>query len=148
WSATGLPSGLNLTARGVLSGTPGSSGSFTPLVTLADNASNSTAKSLTLSISGASAPPPPPPSLTILTAALPNGTAGVPYGPFGLAASGGSGNYSWSLTGAPAGVSVTSSGVISGTPTTAGTFSVSASVTDAGLFAQRSFTITIGVGPL
>jgi subtilisin family serine protease len=48
-----------------------------------------------------------------------------------LAASGGTAPYTWSVSGLPAGLSASASGAISGTPTTAGTSSVTATVTDA-----------------
>ncbi|RDI21673.1 peptidase inhibitor I9 [Lentzea flaviverrucosa] len=48
-----------------------------------------------------------------------------------LSASGGTAPYSWSVSGLPAGLSANASGAISGTPTTAGTYSVTATVTDA-----------------
>ncbi|MEV6717034.1 S8 family serine peptidase [Lentzea sp. NPDC051208] len=48
-----------------------------------------------------------------------------------LSASGGTAPYTWSVSGLPAGLSANASGAISGTPTTAGTYSVTATVTDA-----------------
>jgi hypothetical protein len=65
-------------------------------------------------------PPPPPPSLDITTTSLPNGTVGVAYWQT-LQATGGTGNYTWSIVEGPAalppGLSLApSTGVISGTP--------------------------------
>ncbi len=48
-----------------------------------------------------------------------------------LSASGGTSPYTWTATGLPAGLSISSSGLISGTPTTAGTSSVTVTATDA-----------------
>lgn len=69
--------------------------------------------------------------LSITTAALPNGVTSSAYN-VTLAASGGFGPYVWSLaSGAlPAGLSLSAAGVISGTPTAAGTSSFTVSVTD------------------
>ncbi|MEJ7650482.1 MAG: M4 family metallopeptidase [Nakamurella sp.] len=49
-----------------------------------------------------------------------------------LAASGGTSPYTWSATGLPAGLSISAAGKITGSPTTAGTSSVTAKATDAG----------------
>ncbi len=71
--------------------------------------------------------------LTITTTSLPGATVGVPYSTT-LAASGGATPYTWSVArGAlPPGLRLDSaSGVISGTPTAAGTSSFTAQVTDA-----------------
>jgi subtilisin family serine protease len=59
-----------------------------------------------------------------------NSTVGTPAS-LQLAASGGTAPYTWSVSGLPAGLSANASGAISGTPTTAGTYSVTATVTDA-----------------
>ncbi|TWP44782.1 S8 family serine peptidase [Lentzea tibetensis] len=61
-----------------------------------------------------------------------------------LAATGGTSPYTWSVTGLPAGLSASSSGLISGTPTTAGTSTVTATVTDsAGKTGSASFSWTV-----
>ena len=82
----------------------------------------------------------------ITTSSLPPATTGIAYSET-LTASGGTGSYTWALTtGAlPAGMSLASStGEISGTPTTPGSFSFTATVTDAaGATGNRSFTITV-----
>ncbi|GLZ31575.1 hypothetical protein Lesp02_37630 [Lentzea sp. NBRC 105346] len=61
-----------------------------------------------------------------------------------LSASGGTPPYTWSVTGLPAGLSASSSGLITGTPTTAGTSSVTATATDsAGKSGSTTFTWTV-----
>ena len=68
--------------------------------------------------------------VTVVTTSLPAGTRGQAYGSFQLAVSGGGQPYTWSATGLPSGMSLSSSGVLSGTPTTSGTFNVTFTVTD------------------
>ncbi|MEO7269330.1 MAG: ExeM/NucH family extracellular endonuclease, partial [Knoellia sp.] len=59
-----------------------------------------------------------------------SGQVGSPVAGFTLAATGGTSPYSWSATGLPDGVSVAANGAVSGTPTTVGTYTVTATVTD------------------
>jgi len=61
-----------------------------------------------------------------------------------LSATGGTGSYTWTATGLPAGLSISSGGLISGTPTTAATYSVTATATDsASASGSATFTWTI-----
>ncbi|MCH7565746.1 MAG: leucine-rich repeat domain-containing protein, partial [Gemmatimonadetes bacterium] len=91
--------------------------------------------------------PPAPATLVVTTSALPNGDLGVAYSET-LTASGGDGNYTWSLTvGAlPTGLSLsTSTGEISGTPMgSSSTFTIRVGSGD-GQTATRQLTITINV---
>jgi acid phosphatase len=85
-----------------------------------------------------------PPSVTTTT--LPNGTVAQAYSAQ-LNATGGTSPYSWSVSSGslPAGLSLSPSGMISGTPTTAGTPTFTATVSDASSqTASRNFTLTIG----
>ncbi len=72
-----------------------------------------------------------PVPLAVSSASLPGGTASLPYSAQ-LAATGGAAPYSWSVSAGPlpAGLSLSASGVISGTPTIAGTSSFTVQVTD------------------
>ncbi len=60
---------------------------------------------------------------------LPSAQTGVAYS-FTMSATGGQGPYTWSFVGLPSGLSGSTAGVISGTATTAGAYSVAATVTD------------------
>ena len=88
--------------------------------------------------------------VTIITTTLPDGVTGTPYSQ-SLTASGGRSPYVWSLTGAgspPPGTSLSSGGVISGTPTTAGmfTFTVIATDQDSIPSSPKVFSITVSSG--
>ena len=81
--------------------------------------------------------------LSITTTSLPNGTIGVSYSQT-VQASGGSGSYSWSITvgSLPAGLGPinSSTGVISGTPTTAGTSNFTVQVSDGSTTATQALS--------
>ncbi len=82
--------------------------------------------------------------LSVTTGALPKGAVAIPYGPFVLNATGGSGGYTWSVdSGTPTGLTLAANGALSGTPTEAGTFAnFTVRVTDANLL---SVTATLSV---
>ncbi len=83
-------------------------------------------------------------SLSISTTSLPNGTVGSSYN-FQMYGTGGSGLYTWSETGSfPPGLTLSSSGLIIGTPTVAGTYNFTATMTDSNLMSVSGpFTLTI-----
>lgn len=120
WSATGLPGGLTLNAAsGAISGTPTSGGVFTPSFTL-DDGVHSASKTIGISIAAAGVKHP-----IINQFILPNATVGVAYS---VTLTGEAGT--WGAINLPAGLSINSStGVISGTPTTAGQYSPIISLT-------------------
>jgi hypothetical protein len=85
------------------------------------------------------------PGVSVTNPGTQNTTVNTPVN-LQLSASGGTAPYTWSATGLPAGLSIGSSnGLISGTPTTAGTYNVTATATaTAGGSASASFTWTVG----
>jgi uncharacterized protein YjdB len=88
-----------------------------------------------------------PPPLVITTSALNNGTTNVTYSST-LAATGGTGAFSWSLAVGPlpAGLTLSTAGVISGRPTTKGTSTFTVQVSDSGNPKQivtKQFTLTV-----
>jgi hypothetical protein len=85
--------------------------------------------------------------LSIITATLPDGILNNPYNAT-LAASGGTPPYSWQVTGGqlPGGLSLASSGVLSGSPTAAGTFTFTVQAGDSStppLTASRDLTLLV-----
>lgn len=141
WSVTtgALPDGLSLSAAGLVSGTPTAVGGFTFTVGVADAGAGSASRGFTITIVGA---------LGITNTTLPSGTSGTAYSQQ-LQATGGRAPYTWSLAGGsvPSGLSLGSSGTISGTPTTAGDYNFTARVTDAGArTSTQPFSISVAAG--
>jgi hypothetical protein len=79
--------------------------------------------------------------LVIATSALPGGTVGIPYSS-AVSASGGTSPYTWAITAGslPPGLSLSASGAINGTPTSAGNADFTVQVTDS--TAPTPFTAT------
>ena len=143
WSATGLPPGVSIDpASGLISGTASITGPFTPTITVTDSKGERDSRSYAFTINDV-------PSIT--TASLPDGAQNLAYSSL-LAGAGGTLAYTWSASGLPAGLTITSGGLISGIPTTTGTFSVSVTLTDAsGAQANAALAVTIrqqiGIAP-
>ena len=126
WSVNSgtLPAGLTLSSAGVLSGTPTTTGSTTFSVNVIDANNGIATTSITLVVTS---------SVTFTFPAPPSGTVGRPYS-VTLTAAGGTTPYTWSISAGslPAGLTLNAStGVVSGTPTTAGTSNFTAKITDA-----------------
>ena len=143
WNVTSgsLPPGLTLNSTtGNITGTPTTANTYTFTIHVTDGLSNSADVSYSLTISGAGV-------CTISTASLPSGLVGSAYSQ-GLSLSNcGSGPFTWdvSVGSLPGGISLnTSSGVISGTPSGAGTSNFTIHVVDSGAnFASQPYSLTI-----
>jgi large repetitive protein len=132
WSVNAgtLPPGLTLSSAGVLSGTPTTTGTYPFTVNVVDANQGIATASITLVVTAA---------LILTFPAPPSGTVGTAYTDT-LTAAGGTTPYTFSISAGtlPAGLTLNAStGVVSGTPTTAGTSSFTVKVTDA-----RSATAT------
>src|SRR5207249_24946 len=107
-------------------GKPTEAGIYPFSITVKDGLGGSSVSSFTISVA--------PGQLNVITPTLITTAAGVPYSPVMLQAAGGVPPYKWTLAPGsgplPDGLSLSSSGVISGTPTTNGTFSFALRVTD------------------
>jgi hypothetical protein len=141
-----LPLGLNLDpATGAISGTPTIAGTASFTVRVADARGQSDTQRLSLTISPVP-PPQTPPNIT--TSTLPAGTVGVPYSQ-PVQVTGGTSALTWSIvpgTGTlPQNLNLNPiNGVISGTPTAAGTSSFTVQVQEsAGPADTQALSITI-----
>ncbi|QSX80098.1 putative Ig domain-containing protein [Lysobacter solisilvae] len=133
-----LPTGISFSSAGLLSGTPVSSGTFNFTVRATDALGFSADQAYALVIIA--------PSIVIAPATLPDGVAGVGYGQ-SLTASGGTGPYGFSVVAGslPTGLTLSSAGVLSGTPTADGTYNFTVRATDAlGFGGDQAYAIAIG----
>jgi Tfp pilus tip-associated adhesin PilY1 len=143
WAVSSLPSGLTAAAAtGYITGTPAAVSSGSVTFTLSDSVGSTPAtRSLTLSIVAN--------DLTIVTSTLlPRGVNATVYTPFQMQGSGGGGApYAWSVVAGafPAGIAMSSTGLISGTPTGgASSSAITIRLTDKnGLSVQKAFTFNV-----
>lgn len=135
WSGSGnVPPGLTISPGGSINGTPTTAGSYSFTLSVTDSQGAGASRTLTLTVT--------PPKLSITTTTLTSATLGQSYS-FTLGASDGTPPYRWTATGIPAGLSLDpQSGILAGTPTTAGNFSLSVQVTDA---AQATASATLAL---
>ena len=143
WSITAgnLPTGLSLSSGGVISGTPAAAGSASFTVQAAGSDGLSYTKDFSLTIAA---------PLTITTSSqLDSGTFHVPYDK-NLEVGGGIAPYRWALIGGtlPAGLSLSSSGLLSGLPTAGANANFTVRVTGQdGLAATQAFNLYIASPP-
>jgi hypothetical protein len=132
-----LPDGLTMATSGRISGRATTIGSTSFVVRVKDSLGTSSTKSLFLIVV------PPPPPLVIQTVSLPETSAAHPYSQ-SLQATGGVPPYSWSIASGSlgAGLNLSASGVISGTPASAGTSVFVVAVTDS---AAQTVTRTLAI---
>ncbi|MFN7564503.1 MAG: SdrD B-like domain-containing protein [Prosthecobacter sp.] len=128
WSYTGtLPAGMTFSAGGILSGTPTSTpGTYNITVTATDNAGCVNTRVVPIVVNC--------PTINISAPAFPSGTKNVLYPDQQLSASGGTAPYQWTIASGslPPGLSLSTSGLISGTITAApATYSFTVRATDA-----------------
>jgi YVTN family beta-propeller protein len=136
-----LPAGLSLSPDGTISGTPTSGGTFDFTVRLTDSASpiHQTAdKSLSIKVAYSE------PAVT--TGSLPSGTVGSAYSAT-LAGSNGVTPYSWTVTAGslPPGLTLSSSGTITGTPTASGTSTFTVQLTDSSIPTNQTATASLSI---
>jgi hypothetical protein len=119
-----LPTGLSLSSGGALTGTPTSQGNYNFTVTAKDVNSYNGSSSYTMTVS--------PPTISITPSTLPSGIGSTVYTTTAITASGGNGPYTYTVyTGSlPPGLTLSSGGSLSGTPTSNGTYNFHEKATD------------------
>jgi large repetitive protein len=154
-----LPAGLSMSSSGLVTGTPTAAATTQPWVVVHDvtaaeggpswcGGDNHSERQFVFTVVGGGTPAPAPtppaqPALQITTATLPKATEGTPYTAT-LSASGG-GNLTWTLTGGslPAGLTLGSNGVVSGTPTGAGSFTLTVRVDGGGRSTSKQLNLVV-----
>ncbi len=124
FTSANLPAGLALSTSGVLSGTPTTVGLNDFSITVMDAYKESVMSALILPVSGGTL-------LLASPAVLPAASAATPYTQQLAPPTGGVPPYTFTLSGAPAGVTLTTLGFLAATFPTVGTQSVNYTVTDA-----------------
>lgn len=136
-SAGSLPNNLNLSASGLLSGTPVMSGNYPITVRATDSNGCFGERSYSLLVGAC-------PSITITPNSLPNGLIGVNYNQT-LTATGGAPAYNFTVgAGLPSGLTLSSAGVLSGVSNVVGSFSFTVTATDqSGCTGTKNYTLQI-----
>ncbi|MFL5950359.1 MAG: putative Ig domain-containing protein [Gaiellaceae bacterium] len=145
-----LPPGLSLSFSGTVSGTPTAAGSFSFWVDLSDQNPPSAdwcrpsdaQREFTITVAGG-APAAVPLSINQSALAPKTTTLAAPYS-FQLTADGG-GSQTWSVVDGslPAGLQLSSGGLLSGTPNAAGDFTFKVRVTDGARSATQTYSLTV-----
>jgi hypothetical protein len=136
-TAGSLPAGLTLSSTGALAGTPTAAGTFNMTVTATDAGGFIGAQAYSLTVTA--------PTISVLPSTLSAGVGGSPYSQT-ITASGGTAPFTYAVTAGalPAGVSLSSSGTLSGAPSAGGTFTFSVTATDAdGFTAAQGYSLSV-----
>lgn len=145
-----LPAGLGLSPAGVISGTPSAGGSFTFTITASDSGPApgpfTVSRAYTLDVAA--------PVVALPATSLPDGQRGSAYSATLNPATGGTAPYTYAVTGGalPAGLTLSSGGSLTGTPTVFGSFSFAVTATDSSTgtgpyTATQSYTLAIIADP-
>ena len=132
-----VPTGMTLSAGGVLSGTPTVANTFNFTVTATDTVGATGAQAYTVVIN---------PAVVITTASLPNWTVNKTGYTQTITNTGGTGASTFAVTvgAVPTGMTLTAGGVLSGTPTVANTFNFTITATDTvGATGAQAYTVVI-----
>src|SRR5580658_6984282 len=139
YSATGLPAALSISSSGLITGSPTTAGSSSVVVTAKDSTGASGTASFTWTVNPAAGN-----TVTVTNPGTQTTTVGTAVSLQISGTDSGGLSLTYSATGLPAGLSISSSGLITGSPTTAGTSSVVVTAKDStGASGTASFTVTV-----
>ncbi|MCY3681208.1 MAG: putative Ig domain-containing protein [Gemmatimonadetes bacterium] len=131
----GAPDGLSIDSSGTLTGTPTENGTFTVRVVVRDKADQSMSQDLNITIR---------PALNVSPIAYKTVEQDSSITPIHLSASGGWEPYTYSISGAPSGISLSDDNRITGSPSQAGTSTITVTVTDTrGSTGEHSFKMSV-----
>jgi hypothetical protein len=145
-----LPAGLTLSSAGSLTGTPTAGGNFSITVTAEDSSTGTgpyTGKQpYTLTVHA--------PTIAVTPSTLPAATVGAAYSQT-ITADGGTSPYTYSVTtgSLPAGLTLSSAGLLTGTPTAGGSFSFRVTAKDSSTSTgpytgKQPYTLTVNAAPV
>ena len=139
YSATGLPAGLVISAAGLITGTPTTAGANTVTVTANDGRGGTASATFSWTIAAANVAP------VVTNPGAQSGTVGVAVTALQIVATDGNSDpLAFSATGLPAGLVISAAGLVTGTPTTAGSDTVTVTANDGrGGTASATFSWTI-----
>jgi hypothetical protein len=136
-----FPPGLSLSSSGYITGTPTSAGTYSFYIRQTDNCGPEGEGNAPFVITIQAGAPP----LAVTTSTLLTGEGDLSYSVTLTASGGGTANQVWSLTEGqlPPGLTLSSDGRISGTPTTAGTYTFTATVSNGTSSSSKKLTLTV-----
>ncbi|HQR34175.1 MAG TPA: putative Ig domain-containing protein, partial [Blastocatellia bacterium] len=131
-----LPTGLSLSGSGVISGVPTQTGTFTFTANVTDNQGCTGSASISLTINCQ--------TITVTAPATNTGTAGAAFSQ-SFSQSGGIGTTNFTTASTlPTGITLSTAGVLAGTPTQTGSFPITVTATDSnGCTGSTNYTLTI-----
>ena len=138
YSASGLPAGLSISSSGAITGTPTTAGTSNVTVTASSGtASGSTQFTWTVNSQATE-------TVSVTNPGAQSGTVGTAIPTLQISASDSLGKaLTYSASGLPAGLSISSSGAITGTPTTAGTSNVTVTASSGTASGSTQFSWTV-----
>lgn len=131
-----LPPGVGLNTAGVFSGTPNTAGTYVIVARVTDSAGQSAVKEFSMVVQ--------PPALNFTPATLPAATQNSPY-TASFTPTGVSTGYAFTLQSGsmPQGLSLSSAGVIAGTPTTQGSYIFTVRLSQGSVFVDRVVQLSV-----